>query len=42
MRLIDMADAFVAIGQVIMVVGFFAFMFGLLMMICGWIMRQIL
>lgn len=42
MRLIDIADAFVAIGQVIMVVGFFGFMFGLLMMICGWIIGQII
>ena len=42
MRLIDMADAFIAIGQVIMVVGFFAFIFGLLMMICGWMLVQII
>ncbi len=42
MRLIDIADAFVAIGQVIMVVGFFAFMFGFLMMICGWMIGHII
>lgn len=41
MRLID-ADALVIVGQMIMIVGFFGFMFGFLVMVCGWIIGEIL
>lgn len=36
------ADALVAAGQMIMIVGFFGFMFGLLITVCGWIIGEIL
>ena len=41
MRLID-ADMLVKVGQVIMIVGFFAFMLGFLIMVCGYMMGDIL
>lgn len=41
MRLID-ADSLVTIGQVIMIVGFFGFMLGFLIMVCGYMMGDIL
>lgn len=41
MKLID-ADALVTVGQMIMIVGFFGFMFGLLVMVCGWIIGEII
>ena len=41
MKMID-ADALVTVGQMIMIVGFFGFMFGLLIMVCGWIIGEIL
>lgn len=41
MKLID-ADALVTVGQMIMIVGFFGFMFGFLVMVCGWIIGEIL
>lgn len=40
MKMID-ADALVTVGQMIMIVGFFGFMFGLLIMVCGWIIGEI-
>ena len=36
MRLID-ADALVTVGAMIMIVGFFAFVFGFLIIACGWL-----
>lgn len=41
MRLID-ADALVTVGQMIMIVGFFGFMFGFLVMVCGFMIGDIL
>ncbi len=41
MKLID-ADSLVTVGQMIMIVGFFGFMFGFLIMVCGWIIGEIL
>ena len=41
MRLID-ADALVTVGQMIMIVGFAAVMFGFLVALCGWMIGDIL
>lgn len=41
MRLID-ADSLVKVGQIIMIVGFFGFMLGFLIMVCGYILGDIL
>ena len=41
MRLID-AEELVTVGQMIMIVGFFGFMFGFLVMVCGWMIGDIL
>ena len=41
MRLID-ADALVTVGQMIMIVGFFGFIFGFLVTVCGWMIGDIL
>ena len=41
MRLID-ADAIVTVGEMIAIVGFFAFMFGFLVVVCGWMIGDIL
>ena len=42
MRLIDVADALVTVGQMIIVVGFFGFIFGTLIMVCGWMIGEII
>lgn len=41
MRLID-ADALVTVGEMIMIVGFFGVMFGILVIVCGWMIGDIL
>lgn len=41
MRLID-TDSLVKVGQIIMIVGFFGFMLGFLIMVCGSMMGEIL
>ena len=41
MRLID-ADTVVKVGQIIMIVGFFGAMLGFLVMVCGWMLGDIL
>ena len=40
MKPID-ADAIVTVGQMIMLVGFFGFMLGFLVTVCGWMMGEI-
>ena len=41
MKLID-ADTLVTVGQVIMIIGFFAFMLGFLIMVCGYMLGDML
>lgn len=41
MRLIDV-DALITVGEMIAIVGFFAVMFGFLIIVCGWMISDIL
>ena len=41
MRLID-ADVLVTVGEMIAIAGFFAVMFGFLIIVCGWMIGDIL
>lgn len=41
MRLID-ADALVTVGEMIAIVGFFAVIFGILVIVCGFMIEDIL